>query len=178
VDDLKKANKTIMLGANAVGSLPYIAALSFMHQAGIKAEAVPMSGGAPSIAALLGKQVDVGAFHPNEAVQHVGSGDLKYLCVASPERMKDFPDVPTSAELGVNLDYSVWKWLQTPKGVDPKILAFLEEKLKDMKADPKFQEFAKNTKLEIIDIPGKEVEKRLRSQAAATSEAIHNIGIK
>ena len=176
--DLQEADKTIMIAGNAVGSLPYIGALSVMSQLDIKAEAVPMKGGGPSIAALLGNQVEVGSFHPNEAVQHVENGDLKFLCILQPERSADFPDVPSCFEVGAKSDYSVWKWIQTPKGVDPEIIAFLAEKFNAMKADPKFQEFAKNSKLTLIDIDGKEVEKRLRSQAAATSAAIHDIGIK
>lgn len=176
--DLKNAGKTIMLGANAVGSLPYIAALDVMHKAGIKAEAVPMSGGGPSIAALLSKQVDVGAAHPNEAIQHVNNGDLKFIGICSPARNKMFPDVPTFKEQGIDVDYSVWKWIQAPKGVDPAILDFLGKKFDEMKKDPDFIRFAANTKLEIIDMPQSEIKSTLLRQAAATSSAIHNIGTK
>jgi tripartite-type tricarboxylate transporter receptor subunit TctC len=178
IEDLQNADETILLGANAVGSLPYIAALDAMYQAGVEAEAVPMSGGGPSIAALLGNQVHVGAFHPNEGVQHADNGDLEFLCVASPERADEFPDVPSCYDLGMEVDYSVWKWIQTPAGVDPAIIDFLAEKFSEMKADPQFQQFAENSKLALIDIPGDEVRSRLESQAAATSEAIHQIGIE
>ena len=178
LEELQNADETVLLGANAVGSLPYIAALDAMFQAGVEAEAVPMSGGGPSIAALLGDQVDVGAFHPNEAVQHVDNGDMEFLCVASPERATEFPDVPSCYELGMEVDYSVWKWVQVPAGVDPEIVDFLADAFSQMKDDPQFQEFAENTKLTLIDIPGDEVEGRLVSQASATSAAIHQIGIE
>ena len=177
--DLQKADDTLTIGANAVGSLPYIAAMDIMYQLGVDADAVPMKGGGPSLAALLGQQVDVAVVHPNEAIQHVNNGDLRFLGICSPERSDLFPDIPSVYESGVDADYAVWKWLQTPDGVDPAVMAFLTEKFQDMMNDPKFQEFANNSKLTLIDIDGgAEVEKRLKSQAAATSKAIHNIGIK
>ncbi len=176
-DDLRNAGKTILMGANAPGSLPYIAAMDVMYQAGIDAEAVPMSGGGPSITALLGQHVDVALVHPNEAVQHVNNGDLRFIGMASLERNVMYPDIPTFAEMGIEVEYSVWKWIQAPAGLPENVRATLEDKFSQMLNDPEVLRFAENTQLELLDLPGEPIRGMLKDQAAATSSAIHNIGL-
>lgn len=176
-DDFKNVKGTVMMAANAPGSLPYIAAVDVMYQAGIDAEAVPMTGGGPSLTALLGNHVDLAMVHPNEAVQHVNNGDLQYLGICSLERNSMFPDIPTFKEMGIPVDYSVWKWIQVPAGVDPQILAFLESKFKEMLKDPKVVEFASNSQLEMLDMPGSEIRDTLKRQAEATAKAIGLMGM-
>lgn len=176
-DDLKDAGRTIMMGANAPGSLPYIAAVDIMHQAGIDAEPVPMTGGGPSLTALLGEHVDIAMVHPNEAVEHVENGDLRFIGIASRERNVMFPDIITFKEMGIDVEYSVWKWIQTPTGVDPEILAFLEEKFAEMLQAPEMIEFAERTQLELLDLPGEEIRDMLHQQAADIGAAIEAIDI-
>lgn len=176
-NDFKNAKGTVMMAANAPGSLPYIAAIDVMNQAGIEAEAVPMTGGGPSLTALLGNHVDLAMVHPNEALQHVNNGDLQFLGICSLERNKMFPDVPTFKEMGIVVDYSVWKWIQVPAGVDPAIRDILESKFKEMLNDPKVVEFAKNSQLEMLDMPGGEIREVLKSQASATAKVIDMIGL-
>lgn len=176
-DDLRNAGRTIMMAANAPGSLPYIAAMDVMSQAGIDAEPVPMTGGGPSLTALLGQHVDIAMVHPNEAVAHVENGDLHFVGIASRERNVMFPDIVTFSEMGINVEYSVWKWIQTPAGVDPEIIAFLEEKFGEMMQSPELLQFAERTQLELLDLPGDRIRGMLKEQAAAISEAIHDIGL-
>lgn len=176
-DDLRNAGRTILMGANAPGSLPYIAAMDIMSQAGIDAEPVPMTGGGPSLTALLGQHVDIAMVHPNEAVQHVDNGDLRFIGIASRERNVMFPEIPTFSEMGINVEYSVWKWIQTPTGVPADRLAFLEEKFAEMLRSPELLRFADNTQLELLDLAGGRIRDMLKEQAAEVSAAIHDIGL-
>jgi len=128
LDDLKSAKKNIKYGSSGTGSLPHLAQAAFFKKAGIEATNIPYKGGAPAITALLGRHVDTVAAHPGELLPYVRSGDLLMLGVFSPERYNLIPDVPTFKEQGYDLDFSVWKFILTPKGVDPEIVKILHDK--------------------------------------------------
>ena len=57
------------------------------------------------------------------------SGRVKALAVTSPERLKDYPNVPTLAELGIDLKVSLWIGLLAPAGTTPEIIRRLNSEL-------------------------------------------------
>ena len=58
------------------------------------------------------------------------SGKLKALGVASKERLKNFPDIPTLSEQGLaGFDASAWQGLVVPKGTPPETIAALSKTL-------------------------------------------------
>jgi len=61
---------------------------------------VPYRGAAPALTDLLGGQIDF-LFDPGISLQHVKSGKLRMLAVASPQRVPLVPEVPTLDELGL-----------------------------------------------------------------------------
>ncbi|WHH61660.1 tripartite tricarboxylate transporter substrate binding protein [Petroclostridium sp. X23] len=176
-EDLKNAKRSIKFGGNAVGSLLHIGGMDLFAKAGIKAEHVPFQGNAPGITALLGKHVDVVAAHPGELINHEKNGDLKIIGILSPERFHLIPDVPTFKEQGYDVDYSVWKFILTPKGVDPNITKYLNEKFNEMIKDPEFVKFCENNNLEMNPITGEEVATKLNKEITVTGEMIDNLGL-
>ena len=61
---------------------------------------VPYRGAAPALTDLLGGQIDF-LFDPGISLQHVKSGKVRMLAVASPQRAPLVPEVPTLDELGL-----------------------------------------------------------------------------
>lgn len=60
----------------------------------------------------------------------IESGRAKSLGVMAPERIDSFPDVPTVQE-AIGSDYQIgeWRGIAGPKGMDPEIVATLEDAL-------------------------------------------------
>jgi tripartite-type tricarboxylate transporter receptor subunit TctC len=70
------------------------------------------------------------------SLQHVQSGKLTSLAVASPQRLEVLPDVPTMAEAGVPLDAAYWFGLVAPAGTPPAVVGKLERTLAQVLAMP------------------------------------------
>ncbi|HLA38458.1 MAG TPA: tripartite tricarboxylate transporter substrate-binding protein, partial [Candidatus Glassbacteria bacterium] len=97
---------------------------------------VPFEGTAPARTALLGGHVDVSTGGFGSYGPLFRSGDLLPLVTSAPERLADFPDVPTLAEKGIpQASLNIWTALfvpaATPKEVVDKLNGALEQTMKD-----------------------------------------------
>ncbi|MCV6806786.1 tripartite tricarboxylate transporter substrate binding protein, partial [Achromobacter ruhlandii] len=94
------------LTASSAGSgTPHHLALElFKQRTGADILHVPYKGAAPAIQDLLGNQVDLMFVDLTSALPNIKAGKLRILATATPQRLKELPDVPTMAEQGVN-DY-------------------------------------------------------------------------
>lgn len=100
IADLKARPGKVSFGSPGNGSSPHLAAEMMKSETGTFAIHVPYRGAAPALSDLLGGQIDF-LFDPGIAIQHVKSGKLRMLAVASPRRAPQMPDVPTLGELGL-----------------------------------------------------------------------------
>jgi tripartite-type tricarboxylate transporter receptor subunit TctC len=87
-------------GTSGVGTELHLAAEALSRSAGIQMQHVPFRGGGEVIAALLGNQLDFAALSTASIAGALKQGSLRALADSSPQRMSDFPGVPTFAEIG------------------------------------------------------------------------------
>lgn len=123
--------------SSGVGSPNHIAAELFGAMAGITMTHVPYKGAAPSIADLLGGQVQL-LINPIQAlVPHVKSGKLRALGVGSATRSVALPDVPTIAEAGLpGYEYVLWYGMFAPKQTPGPIVKRLHAHVASILAQP------------------------------------------
>lgn len=113
-------------GSGGNGSAAHLAMEYFKLKAGVDLQHVPYKGTAPALADLLGGQIAAILTGLPPVLQHVKAGKLRILGVASKERLKILPDIPTIAESGV-ADFEATQWYgllvpaATPKDVVAKI---------------------------------------------------------
>jgi tripartite-type tricarboxylate transporter receptor subunit TctC len=76
---------------------------------------VPFPGTAPAVNALLGDHVTAAVAEYPVVVEHIKSGQLRALAVATPARIETFPEIPTVAESGYpNYEIALWYSLFAP----------------------------------------------------------------
>jgi tripartite-type tricarboxylate transporter receptor subunit TctC len=120
LDDLLEAGRsgqTINYGHSGVGIGTYLAQRVFFAQAGINATDVPFDGGGPSVTALVGNQVDIGASQIAESIEQVEAGELRHLGIFTPERNEFLPDVPTMREQGFDIEVDQVRFIAGPPGL-------------------------------------------------------------
>ena len=83
---------------------------------------IPYRGAGPALNDLLAGNVDMMFDGLGSSAQHIRSGRIKALAIASPKRSPAFPTLPTTAELGmpdyvVSTWYGIWGVKGTPKDV-------------------------------------------------------------
>jgi len=90
------------------------------------------------------------------AVQYVQSGNLRPLAVTGQNRNRNFPDVPTFAELGYPglTPLNVQRSIAGPPGMDPALLTQLREAFTRVMADPGFLEAAAKAQMDVAPLDG------------------------
>ena len=83
---------------------------------------IPYRGAGPALNDLLAGNVDMMFDGLGSSAQHIRSGRIKALAIASPKRSPAFPNLPTTAEVGmpdyvVSTWYGIWGVKGTPKEV-------------------------------------------------------------
>ncbi len=104
-------------GSPATGSLPHFLGEMLGQTASVKMQHVPYQGGAPLMTALLGGQLPMGFDTPLEFAENHRAGKLRILAVSSPQRMAQFPEVPTLRESGINIEATAWFGIFGPAGM-------------------------------------------------------------
>jgi tripartite-type tricarboxylate transporter receptor subunit TctC len=105
----KKSDKPLAFGSSGNGGGTHLAGELFNMEAGTKLQHIPYKGSAPAMSDLLGGQVQVMFSDAPTALQHIKSGRIKVLGVASRQRSSILPDVPTVAESGLP-GYEAYSW--------------------------------------------------------------------
>lgn len=114
-------------GSVGTGSTLHIHAERYLFANKIRATHVPYKGAALMVTALLSDQVDF-AFDSGLSVQHVRSGKLRALAVASNARSQLFPDVPTMAETGTEVNDALFG-VYAPTGTPRPIITRLNREI-------------------------------------------------
>ena len=102
---------------------------------------VPYEGGNPAVVDVAGGHVDATFMELPTVASLMATERLRMIGVNAPERLSSFPDVPTFAEQGYEIDFDHWTGLAAPAGVPESVLNRLDEALKAIVAEDDWQEF-------------------------------------
>src|SRR3990167_566257 len=101
----------------------------FNSKTGARFAHIPYKGSNDSITAVMTGDVTMTLVDAGAASAGLQSGRVKALAVTSAERLKDFPNIPTMSELGVDLKVSFWSGLLAPAGTPAPIVKRLQEEM-------------------------------------------------
>ncbi len=127
-------------GSAGSGTAPHLAAELFAIRTGVQMVHVPYKGSAPSVTALIAKEVDLsfGALSAFEAF--IKDGRARALAVTTAERFSQLPSVPTLSEAGVpGFDVDIWYGLVVPAKTPATVIRKISEDLKRVLSDPDTQ---------------------------------------
>ena len=134
-----KANPgKINYGTPGAGTSLHITMEQIARQQGIKWTHVPFKGTPETTGALLGGRIDAVADASGWAPL-VNSGQLRLLVIWNAARSKNYPDVPTLRETGVDLVSNSPFGIAGPKGMDPKTVQILHDAFKKAAEDPSYR---------------------------------------
>ena len=142
-------------GIPAAGSAPHFAGMMFERASGVPFKSIPYRGGAPLLQDLMGGQIPVAFNVVSEVLQHVKSGRLRSLAVASPQRWAALPEVPTFTELGykdiVVVEFLGW---YAPAKTPPDLVRQLNAAVQEALGSAEMQEvFTRNGLLALRQSP-------------------------
>lgn len=129
--DLVEASKDeqVVIGIGSSGRFP---ATLLEENSDLNARMVRFEGDAEIVASLLGGHIQAGFANPSEVFGQLEAGSLRAIGVAAPERLDQFPDVPTFREQGYDVVFGLFRGIGMPPGVSEEVVTYWTEKLREL----------------------------------------------
>ena len=101
---------------------------------------VPYKGGGTAIIDLVAGHVKIGAMTWSTTLEHIRAGKLIPLAISTAQRLPEFPNVPTFAELGYpQVEYTLWFSIAVPAATPKALIGKLNADINKVVADPDFR---------------------------------------
>lgn len=105
---------------------------------------IPFPGGGTVAKNLIGNHIQSTVNNPSEQMQFYQAGQSRPLVQFTPERMSQFPDVPTAKELGHDIVYFMQRSFNGPPGMSKEAQAWYIDLFKKVFDSSEWQEFCKS----------------------------------
>ena len=169
----------IFYGSGGNGSPQHIAMALFAVNAGISLTHVPYKGATQAALDIAGGQVPVGFQGIATVASLVRSGKLRLIGVTTPQRLPQFPDVPTVSESGLpGFEFNSWFTIMAPAGTPKEVIARLNAEILNALADPETREKLVGQGLTIRGTSAPELGAATREQLAKYARLIKESNIK
>ncbi len=177
VEHVRRHPGELTHGSAGNGTLPHVTMELLLQRLGLSMIHVPYKGAAPAMNDLLGGQVAVKMDTIATSAQHIRSGKLKPLAIASLARSPLMPEVPTIAESGVP-GYAgiLWMGVLAPAGTPKPIVDTLNTALTAgaNRLRPKLEAEG----VEIVAGAPAEFERQITAELGQWADVVAKAGIK
>ena len=129
-------------GGSVPGGMDHVVSSLILDAAGLDPLAVqyiPYDTGGPAMAALLSGEIDALSTGFSEAIAMAEAGEVRIVGVTAAERLPGFPDVPTFAEQGAEMEFVNWRGFFAAPGLPEETKAAYEEALRAMHDTPEWE---------------------------------------
>jgi tripartite-type tricarboxylate transporter receptor subunit TctC len=137
------------------GGVSFTAVVMLEQVLGIKLNKIPYQGFAPSVAALVSREVDSTTVPVPDVVDLHKGGKFRILGVMATSRHFMAPDVPTFKEQDYNLVQGIWRSILGPRGIPSDRLQILEKAFLKTLKDPAFVKAANKAGFQISPLGSK-----------------------
>jgi putative tricarboxylic transport membrane protein len=171
--------KPLNWGVAQIGGTEHIGLVQFAKAAGIQVKVVPFGSGAQMVHALLSGAIDATLPNVSEANQQVQDGTFRALAVMAEKRLKDYPGVPSTFELGYPVKTSTTRGYWVLKGTPRPVVEKLSKALVKAMKHEVFANYLKSSGLSVEDsVAGNEVwDKQIREEYAKAVAALKELGL-
>jgi tripartite-type tricarboxylate transporter receptor subunit TctC len=141
----------VQFASAGVGSATHLPCVLFNLAIGVNVTHVPYRGEGPAVQDLIGGRTDYMCATIQTGAAQANQGAVKPIAVLANKRVAIVPDVPTSAEQGIQgIESSAWDAFFLPKGAPDPIVRKLNKALSDALDDPSVKTRLEELGLEIV----------------------------
>jgi len=139
---------------------------------------IPYKGEAPTVADIIGGQVQLTFATPTSTLSHIRDGKLRALATLLPARFALLPDVPTAAEAGLPpFRAGTWAALFGPAKLPPEIVARMSRELNAAIKRPEVREKIDRQGFELAGSTPEELSAFVQEQLVAWERAFREAGM-
>lgn len=164
-------------GVANIGGTEHIGLAQFSKAADMKYKPIAMGSGLQMVQGLISGELDATLPNVSEAGSMIADGSIVPLAVMAQERLAEFPDVPTTWELGYEVSTSTTRGYAVKAGTPPEIIEKLSAALVDSMQHDTFSNYLKSAGLDAsTSVAGAEVwEKQLKAEYVMAAEALKDL---
>ncbi len=166
----------IKVGTFGPGSDDHVVGMLLAQVAGVEFNFIPFDSGGEIIAALLGGHIDAQVAELSEVKGQVEAGAVRILAVATTERVKALPDVPTLKEKGWDVVLPKFRGFVVKKGTPEDIVRVLIDYAVKAVQSEIFVAYIQAQNLEPALVVGADFAKLLEDYEAAVKGVLKALG--
>ena len=133
---VKRDGTKLAFGSVGAGSLSHLTMEAIAQRASASMVHIPYGGSPQAMTGVIRGDVQAACLPAIAVVPQLASGQVKILAVATPQRSRFLPDVPTLKESGIDVESDAWNALIAPAGTPPAIIAQINDEVNDILAKP------------------------------------------
>jgi tripartite-type tricarboxylate transporter receptor subunit TctC len=161
------------------GTLPHVTMELLLLRLGLQLTHVPYKGAAPAMNDLLGGQVALKMDTIATSSQHVKSGRLRPLAIASQRRSPLMPDVPTVAEAGLaGYEGILWMGVLAPAQTDPAVVQALYRAIAAFTQQPDFRQQLQADGTDVVGSDPPTFTRQIQAELRQWAEVVKKAQIK
>lgn len=174
-----KANPNkLSFGSPGTLSAPHIYGEK-LRSMGVAMLHVPFKGQGPSMAALLGGQIDVVLSNMATVVANARSGKMKILAISQPRRVENFPDIPAIVEALPGGDQPQgWYGIFGPLNMPRAIVNRINEDTNKVLADKEIRAKIDEANFAVVGGNADQAMEAVKTLTDAYARTVKNAGIK
>jgi len=136
----KQQPDKLSFGSYGMGSSGHLIGEGLNKGAGIRIKHIAYKGEAASFPDLVSGEIDLAYGSVGFYSRQLSTGKIKLIAVASPQRLKNFPDIPTFLEAGFgDINLPGWGGMFLPAGTSNAIIEKYTREIKRIVAMPEVQ---------------------------------------
>jgi tripartite-type tricarboxylate transporter receptor subunit TctC len=131
VTALKRDPTKFAFGSIGAGSLSHLTMEAIAQRAAVTMTHIPYGGSPQAITAVIRGDVQAACLPAIAVTPQLADGKVKILAVATAQRSRFLPDVPTLKESSIDVESDAWNALIAPGATPPAIIAQINDEVHD-----------------------------------------------
>ncbi|MEO0991057.1 MAG: tripartite tricarboxylate transporter substrate binding protein [Pseudomonadota bacterium] len=142
VEAVRAAGGTWKMGGTGTGQEDSLVTAMLEQEFDIEFTYVPFKGGGTVAKNLVGGHIDSTVNNPSEQMGFYQAGKSRPIAAFTMTRLDAFPDVPTMAELGHPMEYTMQRSFVAPPGMPAEAVAYYTDMLTKLSETEEWQTYA------------------------------------
>ena len=182
MDDILADPRSVgIAGGSSVGSYDHIKPMLVAQKAGLEdvtqLKYVSFSGGGEAMTGVLSGATEALSGDFSEMLGFLESGDIRIIAILAPERLANYPDIPTAKEQGYDVVGANWRGLYMPAGASDEAKEFWSKAIQTMVADAGFQKTLEDAAMAPFNNFGDDMYKFVAGSITDITKLSQEIGI-
>ncbi len=168
----------VTFGSAGNGSSNHLTGEMLATRAGVKMQHVPYKGSGPALNDVIAGQITFMFDQYSTVGPNIKAGKLRAIGIATKERHKLLPDVPTIAETIPGFEVSPWYGLFAPAGTPKDVVNRLHDELVKVMNSPEIHERMTTLGWDPVTCTPEEFMAQIKSELAIWADVVKKAGAK